>query len=1840
MKIFGKSWLRYLLMLASALIWVPAALPTAVSADVSTVTVSSADGATAAEYGPTPGIFTFTRSGGDLSSPLTVNFSMGGDAKKDTDYRMWENSAHFEAGSTKAYVSILPINASSPKTDQTATLTVTSGTGYTVGSPSSANVTIKAYYVPGYPGVWDWNDVNPATGLSVVTPDLTYLDATVNATQLDVTVCLQSSSLLNTVQVWLDTDQNPKTGDYRQGHVAGMEYRVQINADFTGGYQLFKLPTAPPGDQDVAVGGLGTATLNGNCSTAYVPLNTIGNPTAVDLFAMSQDSAVGTTNTATTPGVGNRLPEYGVFDTSSRTVVVRNPGTTQLATVTNPTIDTKVNGFPLSQVTFRSIADQFSISLSYNKYFDPTDAAHFPGPQGNIVVDGDRSIQTGAWFMGDQIPTWGGDMNLSYSINSMLAPGIVIVLQNDPSGSGEAFGQDANDGRWLVQGSYSSNQSVLFLSGSLSLFDAERSGISGNNSIQVKRQPADGRMYLQTWTEDPAHPTVKAYSLPGPKSVVDTSTGQVLQPYAWDTGSPSYTSVQDNDGDAQPGVSGVDLTQIESQVLQGNLVIKGTLASWLNTDYGNIFKIWLDTDMNSSTHVVGTMCNPPSNTVNCIGADYGFYMESIDIGGGVVYDGRMYFPDGTHTSNQAMLLAQPSSIVGQPGSFTVTLPLSALGNPGSQARLFISLGNTVVDLIDVSPQTPMVLTLGNTPLWSVTLSAARSLAPTGYWVSFTAQANRDVSNSGYAVVIFDADTNSIQWTCSTGSTCTFSHVDSRSITAHFVARIAHSDGTAVQATSNTWSVSWYNDWSVTLSASQSSVTSGASVTLTAQANHDLSPSWFALQILDADTQAVLYSCTSGTTCNTSVSSASASTHNYVARVARPDGSWVQTTSNPVSVTWTAPWGVTLSASQSSASTGVHVTFTAQANRDVANSGYAILVVNTDTNTINQTCSTGTTCQASLTGTATRTSQYAAQIAHADGTAVQATSSTVPVTWTDDWTDSLTSPQTSLPAGASATLTAQTNHDVTGTDFSILLLDGDTNEILKQCTGGTSCALDVSSSIVATHHYISRIAEVDGTQIQVTSSTVSITWVAPTAQLDKTSIDFGNQPINTSSDPRDITLSNPGSAPLAISSIDISGDFSQTNDCGSSLASNAGCTIHVTFKPTATGSRSGTLSVSDNASDSPQKVALSGTGTAAAVKLDQSKLDFGNQTVNTASASQSVTLTNSGTAPLTITGVSLGGTNAGDFSETTSCTGSVAPGDSCVTTVTFTPADTGYRTATLTFADSAADSPQSVALSGTGTPKPVPAVKLDPTRLDFGSQLVRTTSPSRLVTLTNSGNAPLSISSISASGDFGQSNTCGSSLDAGAKCTISVSFTPGSAGSRSGALSIADNAMDSPQTVILSGTGTVPPPPHSSVYKAVSTSQYLVPGGSVRSWRDIDPARLNLTITPAADSTVVLTGNADLVSSRAGFHQDLAISVNGQPVTWKESTEPTPYAPRDTVAHAVVSFKKGFTYTVRLQWKTDGPDIGTGEGPGRKDVSPTWLTAEVIPNGSATTVSTAATTQRYVLAGSDGKTWKDLDGLARLTLHITPVTDSTAILSGNADLFSSSAGYSQDLGINVNGQTVAWKESASPLPNGPNDTFVHAAIPLKKGVSYTVKLQWKASRPDPGTIWAGAGPLGGKYSPTWLTAEVIPAGSATTVSTVSSNGRYALTGSDGKTWKDVDSASKLTLRITPAADSTAILSGSADLATSATGYNPDLGVFISGGSYGSGQMVSWKEDGGLAPSSFNGAFVHAIISLQKGVIYTIKLQWKASKPGPSSIVTGASPVPTGYSPTSLTALVVP
>ncbi len=318
--------------------------------------------------------------------------------------------------------------------------------------------------------------------------------------------------------------------------------------------------------------------------------------------------------------------------------------------------------------------------------------------------------------------------------------------------------------------------------------------------------------------------------------------------------------------------------------------------------------------------------------------------------------------------------------------------------------------------------------------------------------------------------------------------------------------------------------------------------------------------------------------------------------------------------------------------------------------------------------------------------------------------------------------------------------------------------------------------------------------------------------APIVSLSATNLNFGNQAFHKISAPQYVTLSNTGNLALTITSIaSTSNNYSQSNNCPISpntLSAGTSCVISVRFTPSAVGTRTGSITISDNAAGSPQAVSLTGNGVISSVILSSTDIVFATQLLNTASTPKTVTLTNSSTTTaLNISAISV----SGDFaltSTTNQCpsSGAVPPASVCNLAFDFTPTAAGTRYGTIIITDSDPASPNVIGLMGTGT-----AVKLSTTSLNFGSVNVGQSSKPKVVTMSNAGSTALSISSITIGGtnpgDFFQTNNCSSSLAGGGQCAINVTFEPTATGARSATISVVDSDPTSPQVIAATGAGT-------------------------------------------------------------------------------------------------------------------------------------------------------------------------------------------------------------------------------------------------------------------------------------------------------------------------------------------------------------------------------------------------------------------------------------------------
>jgi len=310
---------------------------------------------------------------------------------------------------------------------------------------------------------------------------------------------------------------------------------------------------------------------------------------------------------------------------------------------------------------------------------------------------------------------------------------------------------------------------------------------------------------------------------------------------------------------------------------------------------------------------------------------------------------------------------------------------------------------------------------------------------------------------------------------------------------------------------------------------------------------------------------------------------------------------------------------------------------------------------------------------------------------------------------------------------------------------------------------------------------------------------------PAISLSPSSLTYVPQSIGTVSATQTITVTNTGVAPLTISLVSVTGDFNETNDCTAApIAINFTCTVEVSFLPTATGSRSGLLAIYGNVAGGQATAALLGTGLpAAAIVLDPVMLTFPSTTLNATSPVQNITISNTSNAAIGLQAVTIVG---GDFKiAANTCGPSLGPGVGCTVGISFTPTVSGTRSGTFSVRDDAGT--QTASLSGVGTSPATDA--LSPLKLTFGAQQVDTASIPQLITLSNTGDLPLTlIAAQITSGDFTVVNACGNSLNPRSTCSMNVAFAPKNVGPLSGTLSVSDQYRT--QTVALNGIGIAPP----------------------------------------------------------------------------------------------------------------------------------------------------------------------------------------------------------------------------------------------------------------------------------------------------------------------------------------------------------------------------------------------------------------------------------------------
>jgi hypothetical protein len=362
----------------------------------------------------------------------------------------------------------------------------------------------------------------------------------------------------------------------------------------------------------------------------------------------------------------------------------------------------------------------------------------------------------------------------------------------------------------------------------------------------------------------------------------------------------------------------------------------------------------------------------------------------------------------------------------------------------------------------------------------------------------------------------------------------------------------------------------------------------------------------------------------------------------------------------------------------------------------------------------------------------------------------------------------TSP-TTLPAGQSLTFAAQFAPTATGAATgSITFTDNAPNSPQTLSLSGTGVA---------------------------TSSTLS---------ASPASVSFGSVAVGSNGQ-QTVTVRNSGNASATISAVATTGAGFSVSGLAApvTLAANQTASFTAQFAPTTSGSASGNISITSNANNSTLSIPLTGSGVQGSLTANPLNVNFGNVIVG-ANGSSPITLTNSGSASITISQANVSGAGFSISGLATPAT--LTAGQTTSFTAKFAPASAGNPTGSISIVSNSPNSPLAISLMGTGVASQ-PQLTVNPASINFGNAAVGS-SASQTVSLTNPGNATLTITQLTASGPgYGVSGaSMPMTINAGSSASFSATFAPTSAGSATGSVSIMSNAQGSPAAISMSGTG--------------------------------------------------------------------------------------------------------------------------------------------------------------------------------------------------------------------------------------------------------------------------------------------------------------------------------------------------------------------------------------------------------------------------------------------------
>jgi hypothetical protein len=580
-----------------------------------------------------------------------------------------------------------------------------------------------------------------------------------------------------------------------------------------------------------------------------------------------------------------------------------------------------------------------------------------------------------------------------------------------------------------------------------------------------------------------------------------------------------------------------------------------------------------------------------------------------------------------------------------------------------------------------------------------------------------------------------------------------------------------------------------------------------------------------------------------------------------------------------------------------------------------------------------------------------------------------------------------------------------------------------------------------------------------------------TAMQPSISLNPTALTYGVQAVATASTVQTVTVTNSGAAPLIVGTVSTTGDFNETDNCaGTTIAVNQACTIQVRFLPTATGNRGGLLTVYGNVAGGQATAALSGTGsTAAPIVLNPILLPFPATTIGATSPVQNITISNTGGTPI---GLQTPAVIGADFNITANtCGSSLGPSTGCTVAIAFIPTASGSRSGTFSITDDVGT--QTADLSGIGTSPATDA--LSPLALTFAPQQITTASAAQQITLTNSGDLPLTlIAAQITSGDFTAVNACGNSLNPHSTCSINVSFQPKNVGTISGQLAVSDQYRA--QIVTLNGIGIAPPGVSLSPFSAV-----IFPATGV----GISSAAQTVTLSnnggvPLLVQSIAIAGDFVIVSGSNTCGSTVAVST--------ACTMQVAFAP-------TVGGLRAGTLTVTDN-APNSPQVLSLTGSG--------VDFALDPNGGTSLTIVNGQNAVYPLLLSSAA---NIPGTATFTCTGAPANSTCNITPASVAL-----GNTTTVSVTVLTGVSSTAESLRPLTNQPGMFWLAMLLPLSLVTLRRSRRSWLASSALLGCLVAATGcgagraiPLQSGSNPNPTPIPITPAGTYTIVASASSGG---------------------------------------------------------------------------------------------------------------------------------------